>query len=262
MSNGYFSFKQFTVRQERCAMKVGTDGTLLGAWARVPAADPSSDIPAPRILDIGTGTGLIALMMAQRFPHALITGIDTDAGAVVQARENAEASPFAPRIRIVHRALQDMPCGSPPSGGVLHPESDGDTSVCGGFRAIVCNPPFFTGSLECPDEKRTMARHASSLSYEELMSVSFRLLDVGGELSVVTPYDSLGRMDSAAAIAGFCTRRVCTVRTTARKPPKRVLLAYGRERGGDVETSEIVIGSDEYNDMMSDFYLKTPGCHP
>ena len=243
-------------------MKVGTDGTLLGAWARVPVVHPFSGVHAPRVLDIGTGTGLIALMMAQRFPHALITGIDTDASAVVQARENAGASPFAPRISIVHRALQDMPCGCLPADDGPHPESDSEASVCGDYQAIVCNPPFFAGSLECPDEKRTMARHASSLSYEELMSVSFRLLDVGGELSVIIPYDCLGRMDSAAAIAGFSTRRVCTVRTTARKAPKRVLLAYGRERGRDVETSEIVIGSDEYNGMMSDFYLKTPVCNP
>ena len=91
MSNSYFRFKQFVVRQERCAMKVGTDGTLLGAWAQ----------GGKKILDIGTGTGLIALMMAQRYPQALVTAIDIDAEAVEQAQENVMASPFADRINVI-----------------------------------------------------------------------------------------------------------------------------------------------------------------
>ena len=99
MSNDYFQFRQFIVRQHRCAMKVGTDGTLLGAWARAPHG-------AKRILDIGTGTGLTALMMAQRFPEANVTAIDIDSEAVAQAQENVVLSPFANRIRVIHAEIQ------------------------------------------------------------------------------------------------------------------------------------------------------------
>ena len=102
MSNDYFAFKQFTVRQQRCAMKVGTDGCLVGAWAQGPLNKKHSPLT---ILDIGTGTGLIALMMAQRFPEALITAVDVDADAVQQARENVAASPFSSRITVVEQDI-------------------------------------------------------------------------------------------------------------------------------------------------------------
>ena len=95
-----FSFKQFTICQDLCAMKVGTDGTLLGAWANIPQA------ATPRVLDVGTGTGLIAMMIAQRYPEATVKGIDIDEGAVMQARQNVSLSPFAQRIAIEHTHLQ------------------------------------------------------------------------------------------------------------------------------------------------------------
>ena len=98
MSNDYFSFKQFTVHQDRCAMKVGTDGTLLGAWAK----------GGDRILDVGTGTGLIALMLAQRFPQAMVDAIDIDSDSCLQAHENVVASPFADRVNVHHCRLQDF----------------------------------------------------------------------------------------------------------------------------------------------------------
>ena len=117
MANEYFKFKQFTIWQSDCAMKVGTDGTLLGAWAQ------ASSGPC-RILDIGTGTGLIALMMAQRYPQASVVGVDIDASAVNQAKENVKASPFADRIAIFETDICHFIADQP-------------------FDAIVCNPPFF-----------------------------------------------------------------------------------------------------------------------
>ena len=125
MANDYFQFRQFTVYQGRCAMKVGTDGTLLGAWAH----------GGPTVLDIGTGTGLIALMMAQRFPEASVVGVDIDGEAIGQARENVVRSPFAGQIQLVNA---DIRCFQPSA-----------------FAAIVSNPPDFVDSLECPDEQRT-----------------------------------------------------------------------------------------------------------
>lgn len=230
MPNDYFRFRQFTVRQDRCAMKVGTDGTLLGAWASVPCQ------LSARVLDAGTGTGLIALMMAQRYPDAQVTAIDIDGEAVAQARENVAASPFARRIDIAQTAVQDM------TGEGL-------------FSAIVCNPPFFIGSLRCPDGRRSIARHADTLPFGELMAASARLLTEGGEVSVVIPADNRTAMDGAAAIAGLFPRRVCSVRTTAHKPPKRLLLSYTKGRGADFEETEMVIGDDDYNRLTGDFYL-------
>ena len=121
MSNDYFQFRQFVVHQQRCAMKVGTDGTLLGAWAAAPSGQC-------RILDIGTGTGLIALMMAQRYPEAEVTGIDIDEDAVAQADENVRLSPFSERVRIYRQDIVNF------------------TDIIG-FDAIVSNPPYFVDSL-------------------------------------------------------------------------------------------------------------------
>lgn len=230
MPNNFFRFKQFTIYQDDCAMKVGTDGTLLGSWAAVPES------PHPHVLDIGTGTGLIAIMMAQRFPGAHITGIDIDGMAAGQALENAAASPFADRISIAETAVQDMEGGP--------------------FDAIVCNPPYFIDSLTCPDEQRSLARHTLTLTYDALMGAARRLLSDAGELSVIIPTASRGMMDAAAAIAGLFPRRICEVKTTERKPAKRCMLAYTKRNRGETENSVIVIGSDRYNEMLRDFYLK------
>ena len=213
-------------------MKVGTDGTLLGAWASLPAVVREG---VPRVLDLGTGTGLIALMMAQRFPTAEITGIDIDPGCVRQAAENVAASPFAGRIAI--------------AGG------DARTAhFAHRFHAIVCNPPYFANSLECPDARRTLARHASTLSLRQLMECAWRLLTDDGELSVVTPYDCRLRLESEALLAGFFKSRQCAVTTTPSKPPRRLLTAF-RKHPSQTETAALVIGSAEYRALTNDFYL-------
>ena len=139
MPNPYFSFKQFTVYHDRCAMKVGTDGVLLGAWADV--------VSARNILDIGTGTGLISLMMAQRC-NARIRAVDIDADAVEQARGNVAASPWQDRIEV---ELQD----------ICHFTSETL------FDVIVSNPPYFTDSLKCPGKQRNIARHTDFLDFDK-----------------------------------------------------------------------------------------------
>ena len=134
-----FTFKQFVVKHDMCAMKVGTDGVLLGSWAD----------GGDRILDIGTGTGLIALMMAQRFDGAHIDCIDIDPKACQQARGNVADSRFSSRINVYH---SDVSSFEPPQQ----------------YDSIVCNPPFFSESLKCPDEQRSMARHTDSLLPQDL----------------------------------------------------------------------------------------------
>ena len=229
MSNDFFQFKQFIVRQDSCAMKVGTDGTLLGAWAR----------GGERILDIGTGTGLISLMMAQRFEKATVDAIDIDAGACAQALRNAAESPFGDRINVCNKSLQDF----------------AGQETAKPYDSIVSNPPYFVHSLKAPDERRSMARHAETLSYYDLMKCSANMLSENGEISVVIPFDCRKRLEEAAILSGLFLSRICAVKTKPEKAPKRYLLAFTK-RPTTVVQEELVIGSDEYVEMMKDFYLK------
>lgn len=233
MANDYFRFRQFTIHQSLCAMKVGTDGTLLGAWAN----------GGYRILDIGTGTGLVALMMAQRFPDAIVIGADIDTDAVMQAKANVQESPFTTRVRIIE---QDMSCIS---------------DTIGLFDAIVSNPPYFSHSLVCPDDKRTLARHNASLSYHALMMTAWQLLSDDGELSIVIPFDCKDALEQEACLVGFFKSRECGVRTTPRKPPRRYLLAFRKHPVDTCEKSEGIIEtspgvrSEWYRQLTDDFYL-------
>ncbi len=207
-------------------MKVGTDGVLLGAWAT----------GGTRVLDIGTGTGIIALMLAQRCPQAQVTAIDIDEGAVRQASHNVAQSPFADRIEVLHESVQDF---------------DG---ADGCFDAIMSNPPFFIDSLNAPDRQRNIARHAETLTYGQLMQAAWRLLADGGEFSVVVPFDYRQRMEDEATFVGFFPSRVYAVRTSARKPAKRFLLAF-RKHPCPCERTEITLGDEAYTLLTKDFYL-------
>lgn len=226
-----FSFKRFTVNHGKCAMKVGTDGVLLGAWAR----------GGRRVLDVGTGSGLVALMMAQRFEEAGVTAIDIEPGACQQARENVAASPFAGRISVVEAALQSF------QGGV--------------YDAIVCNPPFYAGTLKSKTAARTMARSAETLPFADLFRHVARLLADGGEFSVVIPSALRGEFDAEAALFGLFPRRVCTVKTVPHKAASRCLLAYGKCPVGKVEEVDECLNnadmtrSEWYAGLTEEFYL-------
>ena len=227
-----FRFKQFEICQDRCAMKVGTDGVLVGAWAR----------GGSRILDVGSGTGLISLMMAQRFPHAQVVGIDMDEEACLQARENVASSPFANRVTIVHSRLQDfLPKGK--------------------FDAIVSNPPFFVNSLKNPDNKRSMARHADTLPFREMWQGVKRLLSEEGMFSVILPVEVEERFASEGCMSGFYLICRCAVKTVERKAPKRVLLTFKRQREqgmeNTIETMMDAAGerSEWYAKLTDNFYL-------
>lgn len=231
MSNDYFEFKQFSICHAHCAMKVGTDGVLLGAWAN----------GGRRILDVGTGSGLIAMFMAQRFPKAEVVAIDIDKAACLQARENITASVFKERIGVVETALQDF----------------SDVK----FDSIVCNPPFFNDSLVNVDYRKAIARHAVTLPFGDLFSNAARLLSDEGEFSVVIPYSLRREFDDEAAFAGLFPLRAYAVKTTFRKPPKRVLLSYGNHFMAEVdERSECMfedgnVRSAWFDTLTHDFYL-------
>ena len=204
-------------------MKVGTDGVLLGAWAQ----------GGKKILDVGPGTGIVALMMSQRYPEAQIIALDIDEGAVHQARENVENSPFKNHIIVSNEAVQ------------VHQ---------GEYDAIVSNPPFFIDSLPAPDELRNKARHSETLSYTELMQASYRLLQDHGELSVIVPFDYKKRMEDEATFVGFFPHRVLGVRTIEKRPAKRYLLSFVKHPV-EVEYRIITIGDEDYKELTKDFYL-------
>lgn len=223
-------------------MKVGTDGVLLGAWAAVRPKDR-------RILDIGTGTGLIALMLAQRTVGAQVVGIDLI--DLAEARSNAADSPWGDRIRFEQVAVQAYRPAEP-------------------FDLIVSNPPYFVDSLTCPDDGRTTARHAVTLSYEELCAAVVRLLAPDGHFAVVLPMSEAARWTTLCRGRLRIVRRT-EVRTTPRRAPKRVLLecvhasaaACAEEGPQEVHCDELVIGTGEheqytpeYRALTRDFYLK------
>ena len=218
-------------------MKVGTDGVLLGAWAK----------GGQRILDAGTGTGVIALMMAQRYPEAQVTAIDIDEGAVRQAQQNVAQSPFAERVEVLRKSVQEF-------DGVNGFNGFNERDGFYGYDAIISNPPFFIDSLAAPDEQRNMARHTQTLTYAELMRAAYRLLSDDGELSVVVPFDYRQRMEDEAIFVGFFPSRVCAVKTTEKKPAKRYLLAF-RKHPCPCEKEALTIGSEAYRQLTQDFYL-------
>ena len=245
-----FTFKQFEIQQDRCAMKVGTDGVLLGAWAE----------GGQRILDIGSGTGLISLMMAQRFPEAQVWGIDIDPDACMQARENVAASPFADRVGIACCALQNLSEEHLVRGSEeLMEMKEGEGNL---FDAIVSNPPFFVNGLKNPDSKRAMARHSDSLPFPVLMKGVRRWLSDEGVFSAIVPADVLESFVSEAYCSGFSLVRQCGVKTVERKQPKRYLVAFSKRRTGMMDKcTEIMMDSDGnrsewYAKITEGFYLE------
>ena len=234
MPNPFFRFKQFTVYHDRCAMKVGTDGVLLGAWTNLSRSR--------RILDIGTGTGLIALMMAQRVPEVPITAIDIDAEAVNQANENFSASPWNNRLEAM---LQDV---------CTYTEKNS-------FDTIVSNPPYFINSLKCPDNQRTTARHTDTLDAHRLLGKVTELLTSDGNFSLILPADQTDELLRIGETQGLYPSRLTQVITRPGLPPKRSLVEF-RKNVQDYQVNELVIElerhvySEEYIALTRDFYLK------
>lgn len=200
MSNPYFQFKQFTVWHDKCAMKVGTDGVLLGAWTSVQNAH--------KILDVGTGTGLVALMLAQRsLPDADIVALEIDETAAGQARENVTRSPWKERVEVVQTDFRS------------YQSSDK-------FDVVVSNPPYFVDSLECPDRQRNAARHNDSLTYEELLEGVAGLLAEDGTFTIVIPVDVADRVKMIAAVKNLYAVRQLNVITKPGGVPKRTLITF------------------------------------
>jgi len=236
MGNPYFSFKQFTVYHDRCAMKVGVDGVLLGAWTNVKNTN--------QILDIGTGTGLIALMLAQR-SNLMIDAIDIDSNAVKQASENFKLSPWSNRVKVTEISLQDFA-----------------KSTNERYDLIVSNPPYFVNSLKTPTEERSLARHTDTLTHEELIMNALVLLKPTGRISIILPVkEALQCQDYALSKGLFCIRQVNVI-PKPNAVAKRILLEFSLDLL-EKEVAELVIEGDQRHQyskefclLVKEFYLK------
>ena len=207
MSSDKFTFKQFEVWHNKCGMKVGTDGVLLGAW--IDTRECRS------MLDIGTGTGLIALIAAQRNPNLSVTAIDIMPDAVAQARENVIRTPFADRIEVLEGDFLDMES----AGG-----QDGHPTPL--FDAIVSNPPFYVADIHSPSTERDMARHASSLPLNMLVQHAAGILSPTGRLSLILPFTAASDAIGLAYMNGLQLCRRTDVWGNERSVPKRSLLEF------------------------------------
>lgn len=233
MANSWFQFQQFKIHQDRCAMKISTDAILLGSMAD--AHNPS------RILDIGTGTGVIALMLAQRFADAKITGVELDTDAASQAVENMGQSPFASRLALWHGRIQDF--------------SEEEK-----FDLIVSNPPYFPDHLKSSDAKRNKALHTDSLSFEELIQKARKLLKDQGKFWIILPPRQLEDWKAQAGDAGFFEDKNIAVYDRDGKPILRVVASFSLQNLPPSKTEIVLKGAEgayteSYKKLLSGFLL-------
>ncbi len=236
-----FKFKEFEVAQDRCAQKIGTDGVLLGAWASI-------DHDPQNILDIGTGTGVIALMQAQRFQNAQIEAIELDEDAYEQAATNFENSPWGDRLFCFHASFQEF-----------YEEVDEQ------YDLIISNPPFFDSQSIKNDENidiaRSQARFDSALPFEELIYGVYQLLDDDGVFACIIPSDRESRFLEIATHFKLIPSRITHVKGTKDSVIKRSLIEL-RFRESEITTSQLIIETsrhqytDDYTALVKDFYLK------
>ena len=233
-----FQLKQFTVRQDKCAMKIGTDGVLLGAWARV--NNPFS------ILDIGTGTGIIALQMAQRSFAEVIDALEIDADAFEQAVDNFEASDWSDRLFCYHASLEEF-----------------SLEIEDKYDLIISNPPFYTSTFKSDsmEESRAVARHSENMSYALLLKSASQLLEEKGNCAFIIPFEEEEFFLKIGLKNNLFPNRITRVKGTSTSPIKRSLLQLSFQEKS-VEIDELIIEikrhvyTEKYKSLVKDFYLK------
>ncbi len=233
-----FQFKQFSIQQDKTAMKVGTDGVLLGSWA------PTNN-DTFSVLDIGAGTGLIALMLAQRCNAQQIDALEIDEEAYEQCVDNFENSPWADRLFCFHAGLDEF---------MEEPEDEYDL--------IVSNPPFYSEDYKTTDEKRDLARFEDALPFEDLIEAADLLLSENGIFAVIIPFKEEQRFIALAFQFELYPTKITRVRGTSTSEIKRSLLAFSRIEKSNYPLDELVIEitrhnyTPEYIELTKDFYLK------
>lgn len=233
-----FQFKQFSVEQDKTAMKIGTDGVLLGAWAPIDH-NPFS------VLDIGSGTGIIALMLAQRSSAAQIDALEIDESAYEQAVENFENSQWSDRLFCYHAGLDEF---------MEEPEDEYDL--------IVSNPPFYSENYFSGDEQRDQARFTESLPFEDLVEAADLLLSENGVFAIIVPYKEEEKLIDLANDFDLFPKKITRVKGTPTTEIKRSLLAFSRNLTDNFPVDELIIEiarheyTAEYITLTKDFYLK------
>jgi len=232
MSSKSFRFKHFEVSHELCAMKVGTDGVLLGAWTDVENTQT--------ILDAGTGSGLIALMLAQRC-KAVINAVEIDKDGYTQSCINFSNSPWSERLNAFNQDFRDFKSEIK-------------------YDLIVSNPPFFRNSLKADGYKRNIARHDDNLSWEQLIAKSFSLLNENGRLAVIIPSEGYDDFHAICISTGFNLKNKCNIYTKETKPAKRIMLEYSKINVIANHANLILADnnnkrSEAYSALTYDFYL-------
>ncbi|MGK4566890.1 tRNA1(Val) (adenine(37)-N6)-methyltransferase [Flavobacterium sp. 3HN19-14] len=233
-----FQFKQFSVQQDRCAMKIGTDSVLLGAWA------PIDNNPFS-ILDIGAGTGILSLMLAQRTSVEQIDALEIDEDAYEQCVDNFENSPWGDRLFCFHAGLDEF---------VEEPEDEYDL--------IISNPPFFSEDYFSGNEQRNQARFQDALPFEDLIEAADLLLSENGIFAVIIPYKEEKKFLDLATESELHPMKITRVKGTATSETKRSLLAFSRNKTDNFQVDELVIEisrhdyTPEYIALTKDFYLK------
>ena len=233
--NNYFQFKQFLIRQDKSAMRVGTDGVLLGAWTNV------SD--AKNILDIGTGTGLIAIMLAQR-SDAKIKGIEIETQAANEAKQNAENSPWADRVKIKNLSFQEFA-----------------TKTDQKFDVIVSNPPYFTNAVKNKQNEKSLARPNHQLPFNDLLQGATNIMTTDGKLSVILPVNEAVEFTNKAKEFGLSLSRLTEVIPMVKKEPNRQLVEFTRTKRKiqkkylPIYEENGVDYTNEYKKLTAGFYL-------
>ena len=233
-----FNFKQFSIKQDRCAMKIGTDGVLLGAWT------PIENNPLS-ILDIGAGTGIIALMLAQRSNAEQIDALEIDEEAYEQSVDNFENSSWSDRLFCFHAGLDEF---------VEEPEDEYDL--------IVSNPPFYTEDYKSENEQRDLARFADAMPFEDLIEAAALLLSENGIFSVIIPFKEEEHFLALAAAYELHPLKITRVKGTPTTEIKRSLLALSRNEISNVPLDELIIETSrhqytpQYIELTKDFYMK------
>lgn len=238
MKEDVFRFKKFDVSHSESSMKVGVDAVLLGAWA---------GINAHNILEVGTGCGVISLMLAQRFPDATITAIDIDVASIEEARKNFANSPWSSNIKGV---IEEFPIVN----SSLHFKYD----------LIVSNPPFFLSGVICPSTPREKARHQDSLSVFSLLRYSSQLMKDDGRLDMIFPSDYYEKVIKVAEENDFICVRECWIKNKEAKETKRIMAEFKKrrsEKDESIEKSQLILFEDgvptsDYIDLCKDFYIK------
>ena len=229
-----FRFKQFQICQDQAAMKVGTDGVLLGAWTQIGNAQTA--------LDVGTGTGLLALMLAQRNANLQIDAVELDSQAAKQAQCNVQVSLWKDRINVFNVDFQQF-----------------KTNIR--YDLIISNPPFFDEQTLSPAKQRQMARHTVHLDIQTLLSKSAALLSPKGRLSIIYPATKYDEILRVATQNNLFINRLTFVKGNAKVKPKRILIELSRQQINTEENTLVIererhVYTDAYVELTKDFYLK------